>query len=162
MWRCPWIWCLKRCRSPVTKKMLSSDKSPPQESIQLRHWKWHHPENRVDCHQEDSCYQSDWQCRYVCVLSFNSWSRRLSLKLPRRRTHDILTRSSQHRPSLLRHLDKVAPHTHTHTQHAWLLTVELYCECDSKADESFGLGQVKMNCHLACMINFPPHPVRLY
>lgn len=36
-----------------------------------------------------------------------SWSRRLSPKLPRRRTHDILTRSSQHKPSLLRHPDKM-------------------------------------------------------
>lgn len=77
------------------------------------------------------------------LLSSNSLSRRLSPKLPRRRTHDILTRSSQHRPSLLRHPDKVAPnhtHTHTHTvclirlclcgvtqlQIIRLLTVELY------------------------------------
>lgn len=36
-----------------------------------------------------------------------SWSRRLSPKLPRRRTHDILTRSSQHKPSRSRHPDKM-------------------------------------------------------
>lgn len=42
-----------------------------------------------------------------CVLCFNSWSHRLSPKLPRRRTRDILMRSSQHRPSLSHLLDKV-------------------------------------------------------
>lgn len=44
-----------------------------------------------------------------CVLCFNSWSHRSSPKLPRRRTHGILMRSSQHRPSLSHLLDKVAP-----------------------------------------------------
>lgn len=55
----------------------------------------------------------------LCLLSSpNSWSRRLSPKLPRRRTHDILTRSSQDRPSLLRHPDKVAPN-YTRIQYIW-------------------------------------------
>lgn len=49
-----------------------------------------------------------------CVLCFNSWSHRLSPKLPRRRTRDILMRSSQHRPSLSHLPDKVAAHRRAH------------------------------------------------
>lgn len=73
----------------------------------------------VDCHQTNNCYQPDWWHWWwlicLCLFPSNSWSHRLSPKLPRRRTHDILTKSSQHRPSLLRHPDKVAPY-YTHSQ----------------------------------------------
>lgn len=113
---------------------------------------------------------------FVCLLSSNSLSRRLSPKLPRRRTHDILTRSSQHRPSLLRHPDKVAPnHTHAHTNSMFHTTVLTWCNTTSNhqtpycgalsclnvtARQTRAVWTVreKMNCRPACTINFPPHP----
>lgn len=59
-----------------------------------------------------SCSTSSSQELNGKMFMRRSWSRRLSPKLPRRRTHDILTRSSQHRPSLLRHPDKMTAWSH--------------------------------------------------
>lgn len=57
--------------------------------------------------QRKSCSTGSSQELNGKMFMRRSWSRRLSPKLPRRRTHDILTRSSQHRPSRLHHPDKM-------------------------------------------------------
>lgn len=60
----------------------------------------------------------------LCLLLHNSWSHHLSPKLHRRLTRDISMRSSQHKPSRLRHRDKVALNTHTLGTHTEFSTVK--------------------------------------
>lgn len=62
-------------------------------------------------------------CKHVSSL--NSLSRRLSPKLPQRRTQDILTKSSQDKSSPLRHPDKVASLSHVNDRANNLQTVPL-------------------------------------
>lgn len=118
---------------------------------------WLDAKPRIDYHHTGNCFQTNWRLRcahtFVSPLVSNSWSRRLSPKLPRRRTRDILTRSSQHKPSLLRHPDKVTSnkrshkHTQTHRQTDGLLCL---CGVDKPQMMWLFIAFVSWCLHLIC------------
>lgn len=95
-------------------------------------------------------------CRYVCLLSSNSWSRRLNPKLPRRQTHDILTKSSQRRPSLLHRPGKVAT-KHTLTCSMLCVTFVLWHKTSQIITMSiFHSSVIEGDIKVDCEDEFPP------
>lgn len=116
--------------------------------------------NHVDCHQEDSCYQADWQCWCGDMFVSLLLSQQLVPPFKPQVTSETDTRyfdeefTAQTITITPPGQGSTKPHTHTHTVHLiWyklynatqlqtirLLIVELLhsytiYECDSKADE---------------------------